>query len=174
MDNLLEMILLVADTMELTANPNRMAKGTVIEAKLDTGRGPVATVLIQTGTLHSGEAIIAGTAVGRVRVMTNDKGQKVEEAGPSCPVEITGLAEVPAAGDIFNAVEDEKLARELVEQRQHGAERGGIQARTRRSPWITSSSQISEGEVQGAARYRQGRRPGLGGSCPPVPGKALQ
>ena len=111
LDNLLEMILLVADTMELTANPNRMAKGTVIEAKLDTGRGPVATVLIQTGTLHSGEAIIAGTAVGRVRVMTNDKGQKVEEAGPSCPVEITGLAEVPAAGDIFNAVEDEKLAR---------------------------------------------------------------
>ena len=117
-DNLLEMILLVADTMELTANPNRMAKGTVIEAKLDTGRGPVATVLIQTGTLHSGEAIIAGTAVGRVRVMTNDKGQKVEEAGPSCPVEITGLAEVPAAGDIFNAVEDEKLARELVEKRR--------------------------------------------------------
>ena len=108
----------VADTMELTANPNRMAKGTVIEAKLDTGRGPVATVLIQTGTLHSGEAIIAGTAVGRVRVMTNDKGQKVEEAGPSCPVEITGLAEVPAAGDIFNAVEDEKLARELVEKRR--------------------------------------------------------
>ena len=118
LDNLLEMILLVADTMELTANPNRMAKGTVIEAKLDTGRGPVATVLIQTGTLHSGEAIIAGTAVGRVRVMTNDKGQKVEEAGPSCPVEITGLAEVPAAGDIFNAVEDEKLARELVEKRR--------------------------------------------------------
>ena len=118
LDNLLEMILLVADTMELTANPNRMAKGTVIEAKLDTGRGPVATVLIQTGTLHSGEAIIAGTAVGRVRVMTNDKGQKVEEASPSCPVEITGLAEVPAAGDIFNAVEDEKLARELVEKRR--------------------------------------------------------
>ena len=118
LDNLLEMILLVADTMELTANPNRMAKGTVIEAKLDTGRGPVATVLIQTGTLHSGEAVIAGTAVGRVRVMTNDKGQKVEEAGPSCPVEITGLAEVPAAGDIFNAVEDERLARELVEKRR--------------------------------------------------------
>ena len=118
LDNLLEMILLVADTQELRANPNRMAKGTVIEAKLDTGRGPVATVLIQTGTLHSGDVIIAGTAVGRVRVMQNDKGQKVDTAGPSCPVEITGLAEVPSAGDIFNAVEDEKLARELVEKRR--------------------------------------------------------
>ncbi len=118
LDNLLEMILLVADTQELKANPNRMAKGTVIEAKVDTGRGPVATVLIQTGTLHTGDVIIAGTAVGRVRVMQNDHGQKVETAGPSCPVEITGLAEVPEAGDIFNAVEDERLARELVEKRR--------------------------------------------------------
>ena len=117
-DELLETVILTAEMEELKANPNRPAQGVVIEAKLDTGRGPVATVLIQTGTLHSGEAIIAGTAVGRVRVMTNDKGQKVEEAGPSCPVEITGLAEVPAAGDIFNAVEDEKLARELVEKRR--------------------------------------------------------
>ena len=95
-----------------------MAKGTVIEAKLDKGRGPVATVLVQNGTLHTGDVIIAGTALGRVRVMLDDHGQQVEEAGPSVPVEITGLAEVPSAGDTFNAVEDERLARELVEQRQ--------------------------------------------------------
>ncbi len=117
-DDLLENILLVAELKELKANPSRMAKGTVIEARLDKGRGPVATVLIQTGTLHSGDVIIAGTAVGRVRVMLNDKGMAMEEAGPSVPVEITGLADVPAAGDIFNAVEDERLARELAEQRR--------------------------------------------------------
>ncbi len=117
-DDLLENLLLVADMKELKANPDRMAKGTVIEAKLDKGRGPVATVLIQTGTLKSGDVIIAGTAVGRVRVMMNDKGRRITEAGPSVPVEITGLAEVPAAGDQFNAVEDEKLARELVEKRR--------------------------------------------------------
>ena len=117
-DDLLENLLLVADLKELRANPGRMAKGTVIEARLDKGRGPVATVLIQTGTLHAGDVIIAGTAVGRVRVMVSDKGERVSEAGPSVPVEITGLAEVPAAGDQFNAVEDEKLARELVEKRR--------------------------------------------------------
>ncbi len=120
-DTLLENLLLVADIKELKANPDRMARGTVIEAKLDKGRGPVATVLVQTGTLHAGDIIIAGTAVGRVRVMINDKGERVETAGPSVPVEITGLAEVPAAGDQFNAVEDEKLARELVEQRREEA-----------------------------------------------------
>ena len=102
---------------ELKANPNRLAKGTVIEARLDKGRGPVATVLVQNGTLHTGDIIIAGTALGRVRAMLDDHGQQVKEAGPSVPVEITGLAEVPAAGDTFNAVEDERLARELVEQR---------------------------------------------------------
>lgn len=118
---LLEMVQIVADVKELRANPDRMAQGTVIEAKLDKGRGPVATILVQNGTLRTGDAVIAGTAVGRVRVMTNDKGEKIDEAGPSMPVEITGLAEVPAAGDEFNAVEDEKLARELVEQRRQEA-----------------------------------------------------
>ncbi len=120
-DTLLENLLLVADIKELKANPDRMARGTVIEARLDKGRGPVATVLVQTGTLHAGDIIIAGTAVGRVRVMISDKGERVETAGPSVPVEITGLADVPAAGDQFNAVEDEKLARELVEQRREEA-----------------------------------------------------
>ncbi len=117
-DNLLEMVQLVADMKELKANPQRMAKGTVIEAKLDKGRGPIATILIQNGTLHTGDIIIAGTSVGKVRVMTDDRGRKLEEAGPSTPVEITGLADVPNAGDIFNAVEDERLARELVEKRR--------------------------------------------------------
>ena len=120
-DDLLENIQLVAEVSQLKANPNRLAKGTVIEARLDKGRGPVATVLVQNGTLHTGDILIAGTAVGRVRVMTNDRGQTVEDAAPSTPVEITGLADVPDAGDIFNAVEDERLARELVEQRRQEA-----------------------------------------------------
>ncbi len=120
-DTLLEMIQLTAEVRELKANPNRMAKGTVVEARMDTGRGPVATILVQNGTLHAGDAIIAGTAVGRVRVMTNDRGERIDTAGPSTPVEITGLAEVPVAGDAFNAVGDEKLARELVEQRRQEA-----------------------------------------------------
>ena len=118
-DNLLEMVILTAEMNELKANPNRLAKGTVIEARLDKGRGPVATVLVQNGTLHRGDVIIAGTSVGKVRVMVNDKGERVEKAGPSVPVEITGLSEVPGAGDIFNAVGDERMARELVEQRRH-------------------------------------------------------
>ena len=117
-DNLLEMLVLVSDMKELKANPNRFARGTVIEAKLDKGRGPVASVLIQNGTLHLGDIIIAGTAVGRVRTMINDRGERVKEAGPADPVEIAGLIEVPNAGDVFNAVEDEKLARELAEQRK--------------------------------------------------------
>ena len=120
-DTLLENILLVAEMQELKANPNRAAKGIVIEARLDKGRGPVATLLVQKGTLNSGDIIVAGTAVGRVRVMTDDKGKKVKVAGPSVPVEITGLAEVPQAGDIFDAVSDERLARELVEQRKSEA-----------------------------------------------------
>ena len=116
-DDLLEMILLTADMMELKANPDRAAKGTVIEARLDKGMGPVATVLVQNGTLHAGDTIVAGTTVGRVRSMMDDKGRRVKDAGPSVPVEITGLGDVPVGGDVFNAVSDERLARELVEQR---------------------------------------------------------
>ena len=118
LDQLLESVLLVAEMLELRANPNRAAKGVVIEAKLDKGRGPVATLLVQNGTLHSSDIVVAGTAVGRVRVMTNERGQQQKEAGPAVPVEVTGLAEVPQAGDAFDAVSDEKLARELVEQRK--------------------------------------------------------
>ena len=121
LDELLEMVLLTAEVQELKANPNRRAKGTVIEARLDKTRGPIATLLVQNGTLKQGDIVIAGTAVGRVRVMTNDKGRTVKTAGPSVPVEITGLAEVPAPGDEFNAVTDERMARELVEQRKQAA-----------------------------------------------------
>ena len=118
LEELLEMVLITAEVQELKANPNRRAKGTVIEARLDKTRGPVATLLVQNGTLKQGDIVIAGTAVGRVRVMTNDKGRTVKTAGPSVPVEITGLAEVPAPGDEFNVVTDERMARELVEQRK--------------------------------------------------------
>ena len=117
-DELLELVILTAEMAELKANPNRAAKGTVIEARLDKARGPIATLLVQNGTLHQGDTIIAGTAVGHVRVMTNDKGRTVKTAGPSIPVEITGLAEVPTPGDEFNAVADERMARQLVEQRK--------------------------------------------------------
>ena len=118
LDNLLEMVLLTAEVQELKANPDRRAKGTVIEARLDKTRGPIATLLVQNGTLKQGDIVIAGTAVGRVRVMTNDKGRTVKTAGPSIPVEITGLADVPSAGDAFDAVTDERMARELVEERK--------------------------------------------------------
>ena len=117
-DGLLEMVLLIADMKELKANPNKPAKGTVIEAQIDKGRGPVATVLVQEGTLHVGDIVIAGTAVGHVRAMVNDKGRRVKSAGPSTPVEILGLAEVPAGGDHFGVVSDEKLAREVAESRR--------------------------------------------------------
>ncbi len=117
-DSLLESVLLVAEMKELKANPDRAAKGTVIEARLDKGRGPIATVLVQNGTLHAGDILVAGMTVGRVRAMTDENGNKLEQAGPSVPVEIMGLAEVPVSGDIFNAVTDERLARELVEQRK--------------------------------------------------------
>lgn len=120
-DKLLESILLVAEMKELKANPNRAAKGVVIEARLDKGRGPIATLLVQNGTLNAGDIVVAGTSVGRVRVMVDDKRNSVEKAGPSIPVEITGLDEVPQAGDMFNSVSDEKLARELVEQRKNEA-----------------------------------------------------
>ena len=117
-DDLLETVLLTAEMLELKANPNRAGKGCVLEARLDKTRGPIATLLVQNGTLHQGDLIIAGTSVGRVRVMTNDKGLQVKDAGPSIPVEITGLTEVPAPGDEFNAVADERMARQLVEQRK--------------------------------------------------------
>ncbi len=119
LDNLLETVNLIAEMKELKANPARRAKGTVIEAKLDKGQGPIATILVQNGTLNKGDIIIAGTTVGRVRVMSDADGHRLETAGPSTPVEITGLTEVPAAGDEFEAVEDERLARELAEQRSH-------------------------------------------------------
>ena len=118
-DNLLDMVVLTAEMGELKANPNRTAHGAVIEARLDKGRGPVATLLVQNGTLKQGDVIIAGTAVGRVRAMTSARGEKLMEAGPSVPVEIIGMSEVPGAGDDFHAVADERMARELVEQRKH-------------------------------------------------------
>ena len=117
-DNLLENLAVLSEVLELKANPNRAAKGAVIEARLDKGRGPIMTVLVQNGTLKLGDIIIAGTAVGRVRTMINDKGQRVTEAGPSTPVEISGMSEVPSAGDTFNAVADERMARELAEERR--------------------------------------------------------
>jgi len=127
-EDLLENVLLVAEVKDLKANPDRRAKGIVIEAKLDKGRGPVATVLVQNGTLHSGDVIIAGTAVGRVRAMINDKGKTVKTALPSEPVEIIGLSEVPSSGDEFQAVEDERMARELAEQRKTKVKEAGFSA----------------------------------------------
>ena len=128
-DNLLENILLVSEMMELKANPDRRAKGVVIEARLDKGRGPVASLLVQNGTLNSGDIIVAGTSVGRVRVMSDENGKILKHAGPSVPVEITGLAETPSAGDDFDAVSDERLARELVEQRKQKIKDAAFNAR---------------------------------------------
>ena len=142
---LLENIALVAEVKELKANPNRRAKGAVVEARLDKGQGPVATILVQNGTLHKGDCIIAGTAVGRVRTMKNDKGQYIEQAGPSTPVEITGLTEVPAAGDLFDAVADEKLARELADQRATEAKERQFSA-YQKVTLDNLFSQIAEGE----------------------------
>ena len=130
-DDLLEMVLLVADMKELKANPNRAGKGIVIEARLDKGRGPIATILVQNGTLRQGDTVVAGTTVGHVRVMLDDKGKKVKEAGPSVPVEITGLSDVPTGGDIFNVVSDERLARELVEQRKTAQKEEQFNAQTK-------------------------------------------
>ena len=146
-NDLLENILLVSEIKELKANPNKLAKGTVIEARLDKGKGPTATVLVQGGTLRKGDIIIAGTSVGRVRTMTNDKGKSVDKAGPSMPVEITGLSEVPMSGDIFNAVEDEKLARELVEKRKHQAKEE-VFSQYQKVTLDNLFSQISEGEMK--------------------------
>ncbi|HZK39396.1 MAG TPA: translation initiation factor IF-2 [Clostridia bacterium] len=130
-DKLLESVLLIAEVKELQANPDRSAMGIVIEARLDKGRGPIATLLVQNGTLHMGDVLVAGSAVGRVRVMANDKGGQVEIAGPSVPVEISGLADVPQAGDLFYAVSDERLARELVEQRKYSAKVDQFNAQTK-------------------------------------------
>ncbi len=143
-EDLLENVLLVAEVKELKANPNRRAKGIVIEAKLDKGRGPVATVLVQNGTLHNGDIVIAGTAVGRVRAMTDDKGRNVKEAKPSVPVEIIGLAEVPNSGDEFNAVEDERMARALADQRREKAKEEVFKANARAN-LNDLFAQISEG-----------------------------
>ena len=130
-NELLEMVLLVADMKELKANPDRKAKGTVIEARLDKGRGPVASILVQNGTLNIGDIVVAGTAVGHVRAMTDDKGNKIKTAGPSVPVEITGLDDVPVGGDTFNAVSDERLARELVQQRKQDKKEEQFNAQTK-------------------------------------------
>ena len=130
-DDLLEMVLLVADMKELRANPSRAAKGTVIEARLDKGRGPIASILVQNGTLRTGDIVVAGMAVGHVRAMMDDKGNRVTEAGPSVPVEITGLDDVPIGGDTFNAVTDERLARELVDQRRHEKKEAEFNAQTK-------------------------------------------
>ncbi len=146
-DNLLEMLTLTAEVGELKANPNRAAQGTVIEARLDKGRGPVATLLVQNGTLHQGDIIIAGTSVGRVRAMVSDKGQKITTAGPSVPVEITGLSEAPSAGATFNAVADEKLARELVEQRK-AEERAKANAPVAKVSLEDLFNQIQAGEMK--------------------------
>ena len=112
-------VLLTADVLELKANPNRQAKGIVIEAQLDKGRGPVASLLVQRGTLHSGDAIVSGTTFGRIRAMNDEKGRRIESAGPSTPVEVIGLDEVPEAGEVFYAVSDEKIAKQLVERRKN-------------------------------------------------------
>ena len=146
-DNLLENLVILAEVQELKANPNRAARGAVIEARLDKGRGPIMTVLVQNGTLKLGDIIIAGTAVGRVRTMINDKGQRVTEAGPSTPVEISGLSEVPSAGDTFNAVADERMARELAEERrvkQNANALGG----TKKVSLEDLFSQIQAGEMK--------------------------
>ena len=146
-DNLLESILLVAEMAELKANPNRAAKGVVIEAKLDKGRGPVATLLVQNGTLNAGDIVVAGQSVGRVRVMSNERGQRIKTAGPSVPVEITGLDTTPNAGDTFDVASDEKLARELVEKKKHDAKQaewGAMQKVT----LDTLFSSLKEGEMK--------------------------
>ena len=146
-DNLLENLVLLAEVQELKANPNRAAKGTVIEARLDKGRGPVMTVLVQNGTLHQGDVIIAGTSVGRARTMMNDKGQRITEAGPSIPVEISGMSEVPSAGDVFNAVADERMARELVAERKQ-QKKDALNAGNKKVSLDDLFARIQQGEMK--------------------------
>ena len=146
-EDLLENLVVLAEVQELKANPNRAARGTVIEARLDKGRGPIMTVLVQNGTLKLGDIIIAGTAVGRVRTMINDKGQRVTTAGPSTPVEISGLSEVPSAGDVFNAVGDERMARELAEERRISQANNAMPG-TKKVSLEDLFSQIQAGEMK--------------------------
>ena len=146
-DQLLEMVLLEADVLELKANPHKQAKGVVIEAKLDKSKGPIATMLVQRGTLDVGDTIVVGSSIGRIRVMTNDKGKKVKQAGPSTPVEITGLTDVPEAGDIFYEVKDEKMAKHLIERRKRQAREKAINQVTK----VTLDnlfSQMEEGKLK--------------------------
>jgi len=145
-DHLLEMIILTAEMAELRANPNRLARGTVIEARVDKGRGPLMTVLVQNGTLKQGDTIIAGAAVGNVRVMMTDAGERLTEAGPSVPVEISGMSEVPDAGDMFNVVTDERMAKELAEQRKH--EKKGMYSTTVKVSLEDLFSRIQQGELK--------------------------
>ena len=147
-EELLENVLLVAEMRELKANPNRAARGAVIEARLDKGRGPVATLLVQNGTLHQGDILIAGTAVGRVRAMTDYRGKPVKDAGPSVPVEITGMAEVPEAGDDFYAVADERMARTLAEQRRQEKKDALAAPAAKKVSLDDLFSQIQEGDVK--------------------------
>jgi translation initiation factor IF-2 len=142
------MIILQSDMRELKANPARAARGTVIEAKLDKGRGPVATVLVQNGTLKQSDIVIAGKTVGRIRAMTDDKGNKLEEAGPSVPVEVIGLSEVPEAGDIFHTVADERMARELVSQRKHQEKDAGAGVPAPKASLDDIFAQIQQGQVK--------------------------
>ena len=146
-DNLLDMMVLTAEMRELKANPNRSAKGAVIEARLEKGRGPVATLLVQNGTLHQGDILIAGTAVGRVRAMTDFRGKKLKSAGPSVPVEIIGMSEVPEAGDDFYVVDDERMARELAEQRKQ-EKKDAMNRPVQKVSLDDLFSQIKEGEMK--------------------------
>ena len=147
LDTLLEMVLLQADVLELRANPNRIARGTIIEAELHKGRGPIATVLVQSGTLKVGDPIVAGTAYGRVRAMMDDKGRRVEEAGPSQPVEVLGFSEVPSAGDVMNVAEVDKLSRQVAEERRDKQKADQIKAMTKVS-LDDLFNQIAEGQVK--------------------------
>ena len=146
-DTLLEMILITAEMLELKANTKRHAKGTVIEGKLDKGRGPLATLLVQNGTLHTGDSIIVGSTYGRIRAMFDDKGKKIKTAGPSIPVEILGLSDVPSAGDRFNVIKDEKTARNMAEARKTNLREEHFQASNRVS-MENLYNQIQEGSVK--------------------------
>ena len=172
-DNLLENLVILAEIQELKANPNRAAKGAVIEARLDKGRGPIMTVLVQNGTLHQGDIIIAGTAVGRVRTMINDKGQRVTEAGPSVPVEIAGMSEVPGAGDTFNAVADERMARELVEERKQ-QEKDKTLGVAKKVTLDDLFARIQQGEIKDFNIIVEGRRPGQRRGGQDLAGEALE
>ena len=166
LDELLEMILLVSELSELQADPGRTARGTVIEAHLDRGRGPVATVLVQDGTLRVGHSLICGTSTGKVRAMLNQKGERVTSAGPATPVELLGLNEDPLAGDRFQVIEDERLARQVAERRSQKIKAAA--QRSQRSPWMICSSRSRRARLRSSTsssretctgRWRRYRRP---------------